>query len=396
MKKILITGFEPFANYEENPSWEAVEQLPDRIHDYLLIKLKLPVVFDLASSIIEKKFHEERPDIILLTGLSAKRDHVSIERVALNIKDASIPDNNGVKPQDTIIDYSSPSCWYTNLPAKKIISSMRKCGFPCEISNTAGTYVCNEVFFKLMSLIHYRSPDKIGGFIHVPPLEAKFDKESTWTIERLTKSLECIIHSCITSSEAESCSSKLSVVPYNPDWPKEFEEIRSSLIETLGHLAFSVDHIGSTSIPGLAAKDIIDIQISVKALNDELLTAMESLGYKLVEHVTSDHIPAGMEPDPKLWRKWFFKAPANQRKTNTHIRIAGNPNQMYPLLFRDYLRNHPKTASSYGEFKLRLAANISNPSMYPDVKDPAVDLIFFPALQWAETTHWKNPVLSGT
>ena len=89
------------------------------------------------------------------------------------------------------------------------------------------------------------------------------------------------------------------------------------------------------------------------------------------------------------WEKWFFNPPADQRRTNTHVRIQGRANQRYALLFRDYLRTHPATSESYGELKRRLAQNLSDLRIYAEVKDPAVDLIFLAAEEWATSTNWQ-------
>jgi GrpB-like predicted nucleotidyltransferase (UPF0157 family) len=179
------------------------------------------------------------------------------------------------------------------------------------------------------------------------------------------------------------------IIPYQNSWPVDFRGIALTLRQGLGGLALRIDHIGSTSVPGLAAKDVIDIQITVTALDDEFLSTMTSLGYTQPEGIWRDHHPPGGEKAETEWEKWLFYEPPGQRLTNTHVRIQGRANQRYPLLFRDYLRAHPATADAYAELKRRLAKNLSNPRMYPDVKDPAVDLIYLAAEEWAKTTHWQ-------
>jgi GrpB-like predicted nucleotidyltransferase (UPF0157 family) len=182
---------------------------------------------------------------------------------------------------------------------------------------------------------------------------------------------------------------KYQIVDYNESWPQEFAQIARHLREGLGVLAIRIDHIGSTAVQGLPAKDIIDIQITVPALNQELIQAMEKLGYSLPGGEYCDHVPPGQNEDPKHWEKLYFRAPANQRRTHTHVRVSGRANQRYPLLFRDYLRSHPKTAEAYARLKRMLAENLAVPGMYPDVKDPAVDLIYLAAEEWAEQTGWQ-------
>jgi len=182
----------------------------------------------------------------------------------------------------------------------------------------------------------------------------------------------------------------VDIVPYKSSWPSEFRDIALVLRQGLGELALRIDHIGSTSVPGLAAKDIIDIQITVKALDQGVQSAMSALGY-LIRPKGSwrDHCPPGSDETDNQWEKWLFKEPSGQRPTNTHVRIQGRANQRYPLLFRDYLRAHPATASAYAELKRRLAKYLADPRVYPDVKDPAVDLIYWAADEWAAANHWQ-------
>jgi GrpB-like predicted nucleotidyltransferase (UPF0157 family) len=188
-------------------------------------------------------------------------------------------------------------------------------------------------------------------------------------------------------SSVLNCVKMIEIVTYKDSWPSEFIVIGSALRKGLGKLAVRIDHIGSTSVPGLAAKDIIDIQISVLTLSDEVHQAMSAMGYTRTE-IFTDHRPARAAGDEKEWQKWLFGAPLLQRRTNTHMRVMGHANQRYPLLFRDYLRAHPATAEAYAELKRRLAQNLADPKTYPDVKDPAVDLIYLAAEEWAMAIKW--------
>jgi len=190
--------------------------------------------------------------------------------------------------------------------------------------------------------------------------------------------------------------SKPEIVPYQPGWPAEFEAIAGRLRRALGPLAVRVDHIGSTAVPGLAAKDVIDVQVTVAALDaatvPALTAAMEGIGYRLPEGEMRDHRPPGAAGPDTDWAKLFFRAPEGQRRTHTHVRALGRPNQRYPLLFRDYLRAHPATAAAYAELKRRLAAGLADPASYPDVKDPAVDLIYLAAEEWAAVVGWEGGI----
>jgi len=186
----------------------------------------------------------------------------------------------------------------------------------------------------------------------------------------------------------------LVIVDYRSSWRDDFARIASRLRAALGPLALRIDHIGSTSVPGLCAKDVIDIQISVAALDARIIDALTAIGYTQVEWIVRDHRPPdGHGPDSD-WEKLYFRPPPGQRRTHTHVRVIDRPNQRYALLFRDYLVAHPETAAAYGELKRRLAASLANPADYADVKDPAVDLIYLPARRWADECAWE-PSASG-
>jgi len=180
----------------------------------------------------------------------------------------------------------------------------------------------------------------------------------------------------------------IEIVPYQPRWPEEFQAIGARLRQALGSMALRIDHIGSTSIPGMAAKDIIDIQVTVAALAEPLRLAMNSTGYIQHEALT-DHRPPHAPGADSEWTKWLFLPAPDQRRAHVHIRIQGAANQRYALLFRDYLRAHTEAAQAYAELKRRLAQNLADPKTYPDVKDPAVDLIYFAAEAWAGATGWQ-------
>jgi GrpB-like predicted nucleotidyltransferase (UPF0157 family) len=157
----------------------------------------------------------------------------------------------------------------------------------------------------------------------------------------------------------------------------------------LGNLALRIDHIGSTSVPGLPAKDVIDIQVTVAALSGEVVAAMNRVGYTLRVGYDHDHQPPGFTGPDSEWAKLLFKPPEGQRRTNTHVRVQGRANQRYPLLFRDYLRAHPASAEAYARLKRGLAEHLTDTGTYADVKDPAVDLIIFAAEDWAAATAWE-------
>jgi GrpB-like predicted nucleotidyltransferase (UPF0157 family) len=188
--------------------------------------------------------------------------------------------------------------------------------------------------------------------------------------------------------------STVEIVDYRPAWPHEFAQLAATLRQQLGEMALRIDHIGSTSVPGLAAKDLIDMQLTVRALDEPPFTALIALGYSHRQRVVADHRPPRTSGPDSEWEKWLFVEPPGQRPTNLHVRIQGRANQRYALLFRDYLRAHPAAADAYAELKRRLALIIPNDrGLYADVKDPACDLIICAAETWAAANGW-SPALS--
>lgn len=189
-------------------------------------------------------------------------------------------------------------------------------------------------------------------------------------------------------------SPTIVIVPYDPAWPDEFAALAAPISEAMGDLALRVDHIGSTSVPGLAAKDIIDIQVTVPDLADDAICdRLAPLGYTEHPTIAGDHIPPGLsaaEADPSRWRKRYFRAPTEMRPMHLHVRQAGLPNQRYPILFRDYLRATPMAAEAYRQIKEALARlHPDDVEAYYDVKDRACDLIYDAAERWATQTDWS-------
>ena len=161
----------------------------------------------------------------------------------------------------------------------------------------------------------------------------------------------------------------------------------------LGGLAARIDHIGSTSVPGLAAKDIIDIQITVPDLDDiqAFKAAMVQLaGYSQRGRIHEDHVPLGADPSPAEWRKLYFRESDGSKRTHIHIREQGRLNQVYALLFRDYLKSDPISAKLYEQVKIRLSELFPRSiDAYLYIKDPTCDLIMQAAERWRWDTAWE-------
>ena len=181
----------------------------------------------------------------------------------------------------------------------------------------------------------------------------------------------------------------IEIVEPNPHWVAEFQSIGTRLRQGLGEAAIRIDHIGSTAVPGLCAKDVIDVQISVTELDPRLASQVVRLGFVAPEGLWSDHRPPEANGPDTDWAKLFFMQAPGERRTNIHVRVVGRPNQRFALLFRDYLVAHPPAAAAYGRLKRHLAASIDDVEQYTVVKDPVVDLIHFAATAWAERLGWQ-------
>ncbi len=166
--KILITGFMPFGGESTNPSYEAIMLLPDVIDGMQIIKKEIPVVFDKATAELEKHITKTSPDVVLCVGQAGGRAGISIEKVAINLKEARIPDNDGNQPIDEIIKDDGETAYFAKLPVKNMVKAIQDAGIPSHISYTAGTYVCNDIMYGLLYLIDKKYNNLKGGFIHVP------------------------------------------------------------------------------------------------------------------------------------------------------------------------------------------------------------------------------------
>jgi GrpB-like predicted nucleotidyltransferase (UPF0157 family) len=181
--------------------------------------------------------------------------------------------------------------------------------------------------------------------------------------------------------------SRPAIASYSEHWPAAFAAIARRIRAALGTAALRVDHIGSTAVPGLPAKNVIDVQVTVADLG--AADALAEAGFRPFAEVHDDHCPPGADSSAEQWRKRLFTEPDGERRANVHVRVDGRANQRYALLFRDYLRTHPATCEAYAELKRRLAAHVPDTMTYADVKDPAVDLIALAAEDWAAATGWR-------
>ncbi|CNG24041.1 pyroglutamyl-peptidase I [Yersinia frederiksenii] len=171
MKSVLITGFEPFGGERVNPSWEVVKQLNDlMLGGVRVVARQLPCAFGEALTALNAVMDDVQPTLVLAIGQAGGRADITIERVAINIDDARIPDNLGHQPVDQPIVEGGPAAYFTRLPIKAMVQGIRDAGIPASVSQTAGTYVCNHVMYGLLHRLNQMNSDVKGGFIHIPYL----------------------------------------------------------------------------------------------------------------------------------------------------------------------------------------------------------------------------------
>ena len=164
---VLLTGFEPFDGHPVNASWLAVQAVARAWRGSDLLTAELPVSFGRAPRVLWDRLQAVRPDVVVCVGEAAGRSHVGIERVAVNIADAELADNDGARPVDAPVVLGGPVGYLTGLPLRACLAAARATGVPTEISDTAGTYVCNATFYVLMDALE-GMPGVRGGFVHLP------------------------------------------------------------------------------------------------------------------------------------------------------------------------------------------------------------------------------------
>ena len=197
MKKLLITGFDPFGGQTVNPSWLAVERLPDRIGDFAIYKRMIPTVFGAAAEAVLEEAEKVQPDVILCVGQAGGREAVTPERIAVNIRDARIADNASKQPKGEFVAKDGPAAYFATVPVEKMAEGIRQAGIPATVSNSAGAFVCNDVLYTLLH--HYAGTAVKAGFVHVPYIPEQ--GSPSLPLEQITLALERAIISCETGGE---------------------------------------------------------------------------------------------------------------------------------------------------------------------------------------------------
>ena len=203
--KVLVTGFDPFGGEKVNPAYEAVKLLPDTIAGAEIIKIEIPTVFTRSAEVLEEAIQKYRPDVVLDVGQAGGRSCMTVEKVAINLKEARIPDNDGEQPFDEPIREDGETAYFSTLPVKAMVENMRAHGIPAHISYTAGTYVCNCIMYNALYLAAKKYLGVRAGFIHVPFENGQEVDKANGTpfmsLEMIAKGLEYGIEAAVTTTD---------------------------------------------------------------------------------------------------------------------------------------------------------------------------------------------------
>ena len=202
--KILITGFDPFGGEPVNPALEAVKLMKDEIAGAKIIKLEIPTVFRKSVEKIHEMMKAEQPDVVLSIGQAGGRFGVTPERVAINVDDARIKDNEGNQPVDTPIFTDGEAAYFSNLPVKAMVEAIKNKGLPSTLSNSAGTFVCNHVMYGVLYYIHKEFPNVRGGFIHVPFITDQVvtkQNVASMALADITEALEAAVEAIVKNQK---------------------------------------------------------------------------------------------------------------------------------------------------------------------------------------------------
>ena len=190
--RIIVTGFDPFGGEKINPSIECVKALPE-IEGVKLFRVELPTVFKESAKRLNEVINEVKPDAVLSVGQAGGRPGITMERIAINVDDARIPDNSSQQPIDEAIQEKGEAAYFSTLPIKRIVKAIREAGIPAEVSNSAGTFVCNHIMYQALFAAEKAKKPFKAGFMHIPFIpEQTMDKPSL-PLEESTKALQIAI-----------------------------------------------------------------------------------------------------------------------------------------------------------------------------------------------------------
>lgn len=205
--KLLLTAFDPFGGDAINPALEAVKLVADKIGRFDIVKLEVPTVFRKSIDTVAKAIEEEKPDVVLCIGQAGGRFEITPERVAINVDDARIKDNEGNQPIDTKIFEDGENAYFTTLPIKAMVEAIREANLPAAVSNTAGTFVCNHLMYGILYTLAKKYPHIKGGFTHVPFIPAQVARRTPvapyMALEDIKRGLEAAIDAIDKNLDAD-------------------------------------------------------------------------------------------------------------------------------------------------------------------------------------------------
>ena len=190
--KIIVTGFDPFGGETINPSIECVKALPE-IEGVELIRLELPTVFKESAKRLNEVINDVKPDAVLSVGQAGGRPGITMERIAINVDDARIPDNISQQPIDETIQTEGEAAYFTTLPIKRIVKAIREAGISAEVSNSAGTFVCNHIMYQALFAATKADKPFKAGFMHIPFIPEQTTDKPSLPLEESTKALQIAI-----------------------------------------------------------------------------------------------------------------------------------------------------------------------------------------------------------
>ena len=190
--KILLTGFDPFGGESINPSWEVVRRIPEKIKDAEIKGIQIPTVFQKSFEVLKKEIEIFHPDVVICVGQAGGRHGITPERIAINVDDARIADNEDNQPIDFPIQNDGESAYFSTLPIKAMVDKMTSSGFPASVSNTAGTFVCNHIMYQVLYDASKSHPSLKAGFIHVPFLPEQVKEKNQYPSMKLEEMVEAL------------------------------------------------------------------------------------------------------------------------------------------------------------------------------------------------------------
>ena len=190
--KIIVTGFDPFGGETINPSIECVKALPE-IEGVELIRLELPTVFKKSAKRLNEVINDVKPDSVLSVGQAGGRAGITMERIAINVDDARIPDNISQQPIDEEIQVEGEAAYFSTLPIKRIVKAIREAGISAEVSNSAGTFVCNHIMYQALFAATKADKPFKAGFMHIPFIPEQTTDKPSLPLEESTKALQIAI-----------------------------------------------------------------------------------------------------------------------------------------------------------------------------------------------------------